>query len=203
MLQGRLFAYGDAHRYRLGINHTQLPVNRPQAVPAARTTTAATASCARRNGGAAKNYEPNSFGGPVADGRAALTRGSRSTAARAATPGAEHAEDNDFVQAGELYRLMCEEEKQRLVANIAGAFRGLPRRCDPENLGHFHAADPDYGERVAKAVQALKARTRGEEVTIQVASPRMNRARLRRIRIAATLLSRGSESRRVAAFSRC
>ena len=24
MLQGRLFAYGDAHRYRLGINHTQL-----------------------------------------------------------------------------------------------------------------------------------------------------------------------------------
>src|SRR5258708_11749565 len=27
MLQARLFAYGDAHRYRLGINHTRLPVN--------------------------------------------------------------------------------------------------------------------------------------------------------------------------------
>lgn len=31
MLQGRLFAYGDTHRYRLGINHTSLPVNRPHA----------------------------------------------------------------------------------------------------------------------------------------------------------------------------
>ena len=29
MLQGRLFSYGDAQRYRLGVNHTEIPVNRP------------------------------------------------------------------------------------------------------------------------------------------------------------------------------
>lgn len=30
MLQGRLFSYGDAHRYRLGVNHQQIPVNAPR-----------------------------------------------------------------------------------------------------------------------------------------------------------------------------
>ena len=64
MLQGRLFAYGDAHRYRLGINHTQIPVNRPHAVEAANY---GRDGFMRFDGneGRAKNYEPNSFGGPV------------------------------------------------------------------------------------------------------------------------------------------
>ena len=30
MLQGRLFSYGDAQRYRLGVNHNMIPVNRPR-----------------------------------------------------------------------------------------------------------------------------------------------------------------------------
>ena len=29
LLQGRLFSYGDTQRYRLGINHHQIPVNAP------------------------------------------------------------------------------------------------------------------------------------------------------------------------------
>ena len=68
MLQGRLFAYGDAHRYRLGINHTQLPVNAPHATEAhnyGRDGFMAGGA----NGGRAKNYEPNSFDGPVETGR--------------------------------------------------------------------------------------------------------------------------------------
>jgi catalase len=63
-LQGRLFAYGDAHRYRLGINHTQIPVNRPRAT----TVQNYGRDGAMRfdgNQGRAKNYEPNSFGGPA------------------------------------------------------------------------------------------------------------------------------------------
>ena len=68
MLQGRLFSYGDTHRYRLGVNHTQLPVNRPHA---------ATTSNYQRDGymrsdgnsGRAKNYEPNSFDGPTQTGK--------------------------------------------------------------------------------------------------------------------------------------
>ena len=30
MLQGRLFSYGDAQRYRLGVNAEQIPVNKPR-----------------------------------------------------------------------------------------------------------------------------------------------------------------------------
>jgi hypothetical protein len=63
MLQGRLFAYADAHRYRVGVNADQLPVNRPHATDA---------NAYHRDGALydgrhrrAKNYEPNSFGGPV------------------------------------------------------------------------------------------------------------------------------------------
>ena len=31
LLQGRLFAYGDAHRHRVGANSHQLPINRKSA----------------------------------------------------------------------------------------------------------------------------------------------------------------------------
>jgi catalase len=63
MLQGRLFAYGDAHRYLLGINHTQLPVNSAHAAGAANYGRDG-AMRVDDDGGAAKNYEPNSYGGP-------------------------------------------------------------------------------------------------------------------------------------------
>ena len=64
MLQGRLFAYGDAHRYRLGINHTQLPVNAPHAAHGPNYGRDG-AMRFNDNGKRAKNYEPNCFDGPV------------------------------------------------------------------------------------------------------------------------------------------
>jgi len=64
MLQGRLFSYGDTHRYRLGINHTRLPVNQPHASEA-RNYGRDGAMRFDGNNGRAKNYEPNSFGGEV------------------------------------------------------------------------------------------------------------------------------------------
>ena len=67
MLQGRLFAYGDAHRYRLGINHTQLPVNAPHAAEVHNYGRDGSMA-GDGNGGRAKNYEPNSFDGPVETG---------------------------------------------------------------------------------------------------------------------------------------
>lgn len=61
------------------------------------------------------------------------------------------------MQAGALYRLMSEDEKQRLVANLAGGLSQVSRNDVVEkNLAHFHAADPEYGKRVEEAVRALR-----------------------------------------------
>ena len=60
MLQGRLFSYGDAQRYRLGVNHNLIPVNKPRCPFHAYHRDGAMR--VDGNYGAAKGYEPNSFG---------------------------------------------------------------------------------------------------------------------------------------------
>ncbi len=71
MLQGRLFSSGDTHRYRLGANHMQLPVNSPHATD---THNYSRNGAMRSDGnhGREKNYEPNSFGGPQQTGKPRL-----------------------------------------------------------------------------------------------------------------------------------
>ncbi|MEU2260048.1 catalase [Streptomyces sp. NPDC019645] len=157
MLQGRLFAYADAHRYRLGVNHTQLPVNAPKAVPGGADNYGRDGFMATRNGSRHdKNYEPNSYAGPVQTD-AALSAPLALYGHTGTHPAPLHAKDDDFHQAGELYRLMSEEEKSRLVANIAGGLSQVSRDDVIEkNLAHFHAADPEYGRRVEEAVRALR-----------------------------------------------
>ena len=157
MLQGRLFAYGDAHRYRLGINHTQLPVNAPKGVPEGATNYGRDGAMrGGANGGRSKNYEPNSFGGPKQTGEP-LYAGLASDGVSGATPGVRHAEDDDFVQAGMLYRVMKADERERLVRNIAG---GLARVTDAgiveRSIEHFRKADPEYGARIEALVKEAR-----------------------------------------------
>ncbi|MEU0597847.1 catalase [Streptomyces sp. NPDC006393] len=157
MLQGRLFAYADAHRYRLGVNHTQLAVNAPKAVPGGANNYGRDGLMASNSQGRhARNYEPNSYDGPVETGRP-LSAPLAVTGHTGTHEAPLHTKDDDFFQAGELYRLMSEDEKQRLVANIAGGLSQVSRNDVIEkNLAHFHAADPEYGRRVEEAVRALR-----------------------------------------------
>ena len=154
MLQGRLFAYGDAHRYRLGINHTQLPVNAAKGVAGGATNYGRDGAMRfDQNGGRAKNYEPNSFGGPTQTGEP-LYAGLEAGGVSGSYASEPHAEDDDFVQAGMLYRVMKPDERARLVANIAGSL-GQVRHAEivARSVEHFRRADPEYGERVAVAVK--------------------------------------------------
>jgi len=147
MLQGRLFAYGDAHRYRLGVNHTQLAVNAPH-VTEAHNYGRDGLMAGHGNGGRAKNYEPNSFDGPVE------TR--RPYAAALASDGGsgtyewDDRSSDDFAQAGDLYRHQPD--------NIAGGLAGISAGAAGEgiierSIAHFRAADPEFGERVAQGVK--------------------------------------------------
>ncbi|MGO9060324.1 MAG: catalase [Candidatus Binataceae bacterium] len=156
MLQGRLFSYGDTHRYRLGANHLHLPVNRPHATEA-RNYSRDGAMRSDGNCGRDKNYEPNSFGGPQQTGRPLW--GSIEVHGLSGNHLPEHhPEDNDFVQAGDLYRLMSESQKQRLVANIAASLAQVSKADIIErSISNFRGADPEYGDQVAKAVAQRRA----------------------------------------------
>ncbi|MFE3325724.1 catalase [Streptomyces sp. NPDC059176] len=158
MLQGRLFAYADAHRYRLGVNHTHLPVNSPRAVAGGSADNyGRDGFMATRNGSRTdKNYEPNSYSGPTqTDTPLSAPLAVHGWTGTHAAPQAS--KDDDFFQAGELYRLMSDDEKSRLIANIAGGLSQVSRDDVIEkNLAHFHAADPEYGKRVEEAVRALR-----------------------------------------------
>jgi len=158
MLQGRLFAYGDTQRYRLGINHTQLPVNRPRTEAGAQNYGRDGAMRFDGNGGRAKNYEPNSFNGP-AETNVATYAGVEVSGLTGNHRPVLHKEDNDFVQAGALWRLMKPDEKDRLVANIAGNLGKVSREdIIARSIGHFCAADPDYGARLEAALKTVRAK---------------------------------------------
>ena len=147
MLQFRIFSYADAHRYRLGINHDSLPVNAPRCP--VHTYHRDGAMRFNSNGGGSVHYEPNSFGGPVQDERfkeppLAITGNADRY---------DHRDGNDdYTQAGNLFRLMTAEEQQRLCQNIAAAMHGVPADIIERQLGHFTKADPAYGEGVAVAL---------------------------------------------------
>lgn len=151
MLQGRLFAYADAQRYRLGANHQALPVNRPHAADV-RNYQRDGAMRFDGNGGGRPNYEPNSFNGPAQSAAAAEPPLRISgDAARY-----DHREGNDdYAQAGALFRLMGSEAQERLMDNIAGSLRQAPVAIQRRQLAHFLAADPAYGAGVAKRLDVV------------------------------------------------
>ena len=162
MLQARLFAYGDAHRYRLGINHTRLPVNSPKGCPFHHGQNYGRDGAMRfdDNGGRGPNYEPNSFANAPKQSGEPLYLGLE-CGGRAGNFGAELREVDDFMQAGELYRLMSTEAQERLVSAIGrsmAAVRQGPLGDDiiARSIAHFRRADPDYGDRVAKAIAGLR-----------------------------------------------
>ena len=158
MLQARLFAYGDAARYRLGINHLQLPINAPHGVPGGPRNYGRDGYMAGGdNGGAARNYEPNSYGGPVQTGEP-LYDGFEVSGRTDASAEGLHPEDDDFGQAGALYRLMPADARARLVENVAGSL-GQVTRDDviARAIDHFRSADADLGARLTEAVRARRA----------------------------------------------
>lgn len=147
MLQGRLFAYADAHRYRVGANHNTLPINSPK--------------CPYHNyqrdgqmrfdgnGGKSVYYEPNSFGGPAETPEAKLTP----FEVQGLAGQHSYSHDDHYTQAGDLYRLLSEDERTRLVNNIVGAMKPVEREdIKLRQIAHFYKADPEYGTRIAEGL---------------------------------------------------
>ncbi len=148
LLQGRVFSYGDAHRYRLGVNNDQIPVNRP-IVPV---------HSYHRDGmmrvdgnyGATLGYEPNSYGEWAEQPDFAEPPLDLSGFADRFSP---YGDDDDcFYQPGNLYRLMTEEQKCALIENTKNSIMPVTMNIKYRHAAHCHMADPDYGARIAAAL---------------------------------------------------
>ena len=123
MLMARVFSYPDAQRYRVGTNYNELPVNAPKS-PVHNYSQ----DGAARHGykpASAPVYAPNSFGGPVADPAVAGAGSWESDGALVRSAATLHSEDDDFGQAGTLYREVFDDAaRARFLETITGAVGG-------------------------------------------------------------------------------
>ena len=148
MLQARLFAYHDAHLYRVGTNYQALPVNRAH-VP---VHTYQRDGSMRFDGnfGGEPNYEPNRFAQtPKQDPRFAETP----LAVDGYADRFDHrAGNDDYTQAGDLFRLMSADQQTLLINNLVGAMSSVPQDIQLRQIEHFRRADPRYGDRIAEGL---------------------------------------------------
>ncbi|MGI6665104.1 MAG: catalase [Christensenellaceae bacterium] len=148
LLQGRLFSYGDAQRYRLGVNHNLIPVNKAK-VPV---------HAYHRDGqmrvdgnyGSTLSYEPNSYG-EWAEQPDYKEPPLELQGAMDSYEPKDDVTDDCFYQPGDLYRLMEEPKKQVLIENTVRNMEGTTDNIKYRHAAHCYLADKDYGTRLANA----------------------------------------------------
>jgi len=148
MLQGRLFSYPDTHRHRLGANFDQIPINCPYRARVANYQRDGPMNTTL-NGGGLTNYEPNTMGGPVADPKSAWSHPEVTGKVGRHSFG----EPDDFAQPRELYKkVMNDYDREHLIKNTADHMKGVSKDILEKAVKIYWQIDPDYGERIAKAV---------------------------------------------------
>ena len=148
VLQARIFAYADAHRYRLGTHYEALPVNAPRCPVHHYHKDGAMRFFANDTGHPDAYYEPNTMGGPGQD------PGYREPRLRISGDADryDHRDGNDdYVQPRALFDLFDDDQRQ-LFANIAEAMQGVPKQIVRHQLEHFGRVHPDYRDGVASAL---------------------------------------------------
>ena len=157
MLQGRLFGYHDAQLYRVGTNHQHLPVNAPRCPFHHQQRDGQMAGMdPSGNGGAAQNYANVNAAGTAPSGFGHGDAG-WALAGLAGRFDGRSVED-DFTQAGNLFRILPADEQQNLFNNLAGPLSQVPDDILQRQLGHFDKADAAYGAGVRAALAAKAER---------------------------------------------
>ena len=151
MLLGRLFSYPDTHRYRIGPNYLQLPVNQPHVEVHSYNKDGA---MRYRHSGNQPVYAPNSYGGPKADPQQYADPGWAASGEIMRSAYVAHKEDNDFVQPGNMYRhVLSQTDRDHLVNNIVGHLgKGVERAVQERAVALWRQVDSDLGERIAQGI---------------------------------------------------
>lgn len=147
MLQGRLFSYGDAQRYRLGVNHHLIPVNKARC-----PVTGFHRDGQMRvddNYGATLGYEPNSYG----EWQEQPGFKEPPLSLEGSADHWNHREDTDYYsQAGNLFRLMTKKQQKVLFENTARAMGDAPKEIKIRHIKNCLKADNSYGNGIAQAM---------------------------------------------------
>ena len=148
MLQGRLFSYGDAQRYRLGVNLHQIPVNAPRCPY----------HSFHRDGqmrvdgnyGSTLHYEPNSYGEWQEQPK--FSEPPLKIDGDAYHWDFREDDDDYYTQPGKLFRLMSPAQQKVLFENTARNIAEATKEVKIRHIGNCMKADPAYGKGVAKAI---------------------------------------------------
>lgn len=147
MLQGRLFSYGDTQRYRLGVNHNQIPVNAPRCPVHSYHRDGAMR--VDGNAGGRIGYEPNSYG----EWQEQPDFSEPPLSIEGAADHWNHREDTDYYsQPRALFNLMSPAQQQVLFENTARSIGPADVEIQHRHIVNCHKADPAYGAGVAKAL---------------------------------------------------
>jgi len=160
MLQARLLAYQDAHRYRIGTNANQLPVNAPRCPVNHYQRDGFMAGCPMQQGKQIQssdvNFYPNDQAANGSPQPEEHYREPPLTIAPEAVAHYDQSSEDYYSQAGDLFRLMNADQQQQLFNNIAGGLVFANESIQSRMLGYLAKADTAYAEGVRSALKALQ-----------------------------------------------
>jgi catalase len=173
-LQGRLFVYGDAQRYRLGINYNQIPVNQAKH---ARVHDYHRDGAMRTDGnyGSEPAYSPNSMGDWCPQPDVMEPPLDLSGSLYAFDP-KDDPTDDCFRAGGNLWRVLAEDKKNILIQNTADDMAPVTVNIKYRHAVHCLKADPEYGKRMTKALKLDMATVKK---LAQLSNDELNRATLK------------------------
>lgn len=152
MLQGRLFAYADTHRHRLGANYLQIPVNCPYRSSVTNYQRDGPQTYNNNQEGA-PNYFPNSFNGPADN----LKYASHKTTLSGDVTRFNSSDEDNFTQPGIFWsQVLNEAERERLVQNIAGHVKDAADFIQERAVKNFTQVNADFGRRLAEKLKQKK-----------------------------------------------
>ena len=156
MLQARVFSYADAHRYRLGTHYEMLPPNQAKAAKVAHYHKDGPMRFFTNDfGNANAYYEPNQYGGPVAD--PSVEEPPLRLDMSADRFRQEESED-DYIQPRALYaEVMNDAERDRLHKTMAGAVKPCSDSVKERWFAVLGKVHPDYEAGVRAALKAGEA----------------------------------------------
>jgi catalase len=154
VLQGRIFAYPDAQRYRLGANYEQIPVNRP--ISPVHNYQRDAGMRVDGNSGDDINYSPNSFDNIEA------AKDYKEIPLKLDSDLADYYDRNEndddhYTQPGTLFRrVMTEQERNNTIQNIIDSMKGIigaKRDAIIQlQLSHFWKADKELAVKIAEGL---------------------------------------------------